>query len=429
MNVEDRSRLEAFRQLKKGIRRSETHLIVGIDIAKIKHHAFFGTATGKTLLRRLIFTNDADGFNKLLTYVDAVKTKHMLEKVVFGLEPTANYYKPLGEYLINCGFDVVLVSGKAVTNNREMMDNRWDKNDTKDSANIADLVSQGKFMYYDYPVLPLRDLRNLLSLKRRLKKQEHGLKVRIRNNLLAQYFPELDGHYGQSESVGLPVVKWCLSPTAIAGMRYEQFEDMLFPGGRIKMTQQERLKRIWKTAGHSIGCQVGEALGFEAHMMVDWLKRMRDAIRVTDEKIKEVCLYFPEYSYLLTIPGFGPDVASRVLAAIGNPYRFENHRQVLKMAGWDLSASRSGKNSNAITPVISKKGKAELRYALYQAALIASTRNQVFVMYYTNKLRGRERERGIKTKMRVKLAAKLLVIAWTLMKKKEPFNPDFLNMD
>jgi len=66
---------------------------------------------------------------------------------------------------------------------------------------------------------------------------------------------------------------------------------------------------------------------------------------------------------------------------------------------------------------------------LYQAALIASTRNQVFVMYYTNKLRGREREKGIKTKMRVKLAAKLLVIAWTLMKKKEPFNPDFLNMD
>lgn len=29
--------------------------------------------------------------------------------------------------------------------------------------------------------------------------------------------------------------------------------------------------------------------------------------------------------------------------------------------------------------------------------------------------------------MRVKLAAKLLVIAWTLMKKKEPFEPKYLN--
>jgi len=365
MDEEDRSRLKAFRQLKKGIRRSETHLIVGIDVAKEKHNAFFGTATGKTLVKRLVFSNDADGFNKLLTSVDAVKTNHLLEEVVFGLEPTGNYHKPLAAFLLKHGFDVVLVSGKAVTNNREMMDNRWDKNDTKDAANIADLVSQGKFMYYDYPVLPLRDLRNLLSLKRRLKKQEHGLNVRIRNHLLAQYFPELDRHYGQSESVGLPVVRWCLSPAVIAGMEYEQFEDMIFPGGRIKMTQQKRLKRIWKEARHSIGCQAGDALGFEARMMVKWLKGMRDAIRVTDEKIKEVCVSFPAYSALLTIPGFGPDVASRVLAAIGNPYRFENHKQVLKMAGWDLSASRSGKNSNAITPVISKKGKAELRYALY----------------------------------------------------------------
>jgi hypothetical protein len=46
-----------------------------------------------------------------------------------------------------------------------------------------------------------------------------------------------------------------------------------------------------------------------------------------------------------------------------------------------------------------------------------------------NKLRGRDREKGIKTKMKVKLAAKMLIIAWTLMKKKEPFNPEYLNVD
>ena len=51
------------------------------------------------------------------------------------------------------------------------------------------------------------------------------------------------------------------------------------------------------------------------------------------------------------------------------------------------------------------------------------------LMYFTNTLRGREKEKGTKTKMRVKLAAKLLMIAWTLMKKKEPFNPDHLNVE
>jgi len=70
--------------------------------------------------------------------------------------------------------------------------------------------------------------------------------------------------------------------------------------------------------------------------------------------------------------GFGPDVSSKVLAAIANPFRFDSEKQVLKMAGMDLSAKRSGKKSESVIPKLSKKGKASLRYALYQAAHIAS---------------------------------------------------------
>jgi len=51
-----------------------------------------------------------------------------------------------------------------------------------------------------------------------------------------------------------------------------------------------------------------------------------------------------------------------------------------------------------------------------------------FRAYYHSILKGREREKGIRTKMRVKLATKFLVIAWTLMKKKEPFNRSYLKI-
>jgi hypothetical protein len=47
----------------------------------------------------------------------------------------------------------------------------------------------------------------------------------------------------------------------------------------------------------------------------------------------------------------------------------------------------------------------------------------------TSKIQEREKEKGIHFKRRVKLAAKLLVIAWTLMKKKEPFNPAYLKAE
>jgi len=207
-------------------------------------------------------------------------------------------------------------------------------------------------------------------------------------------------------------------------MDYGHFAQLIAPQTR-SIAQQERLRSIWQRARESIGCEAGDALAFEARVMVEELERIRELIRATNQKIEGICLQFPEYQYLLTIPGFGPDVSSKVLAAIGDPFRFATGAQVLKMAGLDLSANRSGKTSDAATPVLSKKGKADLRYALYQAALIASSRNRYFMTYYTHTLRGREKEKGIKTKMRVKLAAKLLIIAWTLMKRKEAFNtPD-----
>ena len=145
--------------------------------------------------------------------------------------------------------------------------------------------------------------------------------------------------------------------------------------------------------------------------------------------MEDFCMEFVEYSCLLTIPGFGPYIAARVLASIANPRRFDSSNQVIKLAGYDLGANRSGKTSNEAVPVISKRGNGELRYALYQAAHVASTRNRDFIRYFTRMLRDRQRERGIKIKMRVKLAAKMLKIAWTIMKKQEAFDPEYLSME
>jgi transposase len=425
MNEVDAIRIEEFRQFKKEVRGSREYEIVGIDVAKEKHYAFFGTAMGKTLLRRLVFDNNLEGFCKLLDQAEALRVQEGLSKVVYGLEPTGDYHKPLGEHLIKCGKLVVLVSGVAVVRNRELLDGRWDKHDGKDAANVADLVAQGKCLFYEYPDSHVQDLRVLLSVKMRLKKQEHGLRVRIRNHLVAQYFPELDRVWGQSETESLAIVRWCLDPSVVAGLELEDFIRRVSPRDR-GVRQRVRLEGIWNAAVDSVGCEVPEAVSVECKVTVEGLKRLREEIKEVSEEIHRVCLRFAEYPFLLSIPGFGPEVSAQLLGAIGDPYRFRNAREVLKMAGLDLSASRSGKNAETARPVISKKGKAHLRYMLYQAALIASIRSRLFIKYYTEKLQGRQDERGIKTKMRVKLAAKLLVIAWTLMKKKERFDPGHL---
>ena len=428
MNVEDSIRRKQYRQIVREVRGSHEHLIVGIDVAKDKHHGFMGTATGKSLLRKLIFENNIDGFSKLLTHVEAVRVRNGLSKIVFGLEPTGNYHKPLGRHLIRCGHNVVLVTGSAVKHNRQLLDGRWDKNDTKDAANVADLVSRARCLYYDLPSSNIDEIRDLLSLRRRLKKEEHSLRMRIRNSLLAKFFPELDRFYGACESETLAIVKWCLDPNKIAGM---EFDDFFLAVTRTKRgtAQKLRLRKIHSLAVESVGCPMGQAAEFEAKLLVEKLKQVRQEIEQLKGFIEDVSMDFAEYSWLLTIPGVGPYVSARVLASIADPRRFDSDKQLLRLGGYDLCANRSGKDSAKAIPKISKKGHGELRYALYQAAYVASTRDKYFIIYFNKLLRGRERERGIRTKMRVKLAAKMLVIAWTLMKKQEAFNPDYLNID
>jgi transposase len=168
---------------------------------------------------------------------------------------------------------------------------------------------------------------------------------------------------------------------------------------------------------------VHDAARWEAKSLVSQLKTLREIVKDNEQRMKMISQRYPEYQSLLSIPGFGPIVSAMVLGAIGDPSRFENQRQVLRLAGLDLSAARSGKNSDSVKPVISKQGKAALRYALVQAAMVASAKNPAVRGYFSGLLQGRELERGINLKMKVKLAAKLLVIAWTLMKRREQFNP------
>jgi len=188
----------------------------------------------------------------------------------------------------------------------------------------------------------------------------------------------------------------------------------------------KRLRKIYDAAEESIGCPVGPEAEFEAEMLVERLLGVQKRVDETMRRIKDVAEQFVSYKILQNIPGIGPYISALVIATIGDPNRFENYKQVIRLAGLDLNAKRSGKRSNQAVPVISKRGDADLRYGLYQAAFVASYSNKELKSYYDRLLEGRERERGIKTKMRVKLASKLLVIAWTLMKKNEEFNPSLL---
>jgi transposase len=422
--LDENKRLEMFRTLRSEIRGSKDYLVVGIDVAKDKHYALYGTATGEVLRRGFVFRNDRKGFDYLCQMAETLKAQHGLTKVVFGLEPTGVYHKPLQEYLIQAGEMVVLVSNVAAARNRELLDGRWDKNDASCSGNVGDLVGQGRCLYADFPEEPIRELRGLVSIRARLRKQEHALRMRIRNNWVAHYFPELDAAYGKggSDLIVLAILREGLFPPEIAQLDYESFWGRV-TGVRWGKRQQPRMRAIWKAAKHSIGCSLTEAARWEGPRLAHRLDEVRQELGEVAQKMVEVAEGLPGYRSVISIPGIGPVLAAMILAAIGDPHRFNHPRQVLRLAGLDLCASRSGKQSERAIPKISGQGKPMLRYALVQAAKIAPRSSTVIGAYYERLLQGRDRERGIRLKMWVKLASKLLVTAWTLMKRNETFEP------
>ena len=204
----EEKRLEQFRQLRKEIRGCGDYLVVGIDISKDLHNAVVRNG-GRQDAPALDVSQHARGFRESVVAIERSQGATRTDRAVFGMEPTANYHNGWGEFLINRDYQVVLVSPEAANKNRSLLDGRWNKHDGKDCANVADLICQGKFLYYEYPCA---ELRNLLSLNSKLKRLEQGLRLRIGNHLVAQYFPEMDQYWHWGATEGLGLVQWCLLP-------------------------------------------------------------------------------------------------------------------------------------------------------------------------------------------------------------------------
>lgn len=80
-------------------------IYAGIDIAKLNHFASVLSSDCKVLVEPFKFTNDNDGFCKLL----AILNNYYKSSLIIGLESTAHYGNNLVEFLVNRRFQVAVI--------------------------------------------------------------------------------------------------------------------------------------------------------------------------------------------------------------------------------------------------------------------------------------------------------------------------------
>ena len=129
---------------------------------------------------------------------------------------------------------------------------------------------------------------------------------------------------------------------------------------------------------------------------------------------------------LMAIKGIGLATASGFIAEVGDIGRFDNPKQLQKLAGYAIVANDSGKHNGESR--ISYRGRKRLRYVLYEAAVSLIGKNAEFGAVYEY-YRSRKKNPLKKMQSLIVIACKLLRIMYTILKNGTVYDPGKMLMD
>lgn len=243
------------------------------------------------------------------------------------------------------------------------------KTDRLDAQQLARLLAQGYLREVWVPDEKTRVLRrrcsrrmSLVHARTRLKNEVHGVLMRT-----------LQGHPPLTDIFGKSGRRW------LAGLKLAVDETE---------TLQAALRQI------------------------DFIDQ---EIELLDAQIARQALDWPEIQRLMTIPGLDVYTAAAVMAAIGDIRRFADPRQLVGYLGLDPKVRQSG-SEPARHGHISKRGPAQARHALGQAAWVAM-RSPGPMRAFGERIRAR---RGSQVAVTA-LARKLAVLCWHLLTREEDY--------
>ncbi len=381
-------RVKRFRELKATLRTNRERLLVGIDVAQAAHVVHMRHAHTRVVVPQLTIPNTTQGFAELWGRIQQAQRVTGCREVVCGLEPTGTYHYALAAFLERQGADVLLLSSSVAYWNRRTQEGTWDKTDRKDAANCADLLEQGKVLFFSQPDGPLADLRRLVKLLRRARTELASCKARWRTTLRPALVP-----MGEP----LPSRLRVELPAVLQGWE---------PAGRGRPARaQGRLPLGLATACADLGSQV---------------TAVQARIAALEAACTPVAARLPAYALLQTIPGIGPTVAAILLAELGDITWYTQFSQLRKLAGLDIVRVQSGQFAGQQR--ISRCGRGLLRWALYQAAG-GFARTGVGRARLAALMAKRRGDRFAFFKAMVELAAKQLRLVWGVWRSGTPYDP------
>ena len=395
-------------------------LIVGVDIAKSLQWARFTDYRGMEVGKALSFKNNREGFESIVSRIKEI-CKRKFKNVIIGMEPTGHYWKTLANYLMNCGFKVVGINPFHTKKAKELDDNSPTKSDKKDALTIARLVKDGRYFEPYIPECEYGELRCLSNARVGLLKRTSAIKNTI-TAILDEYFPEIWTvfKYPLKGKASRQILKVCPIPAYIFALTEDDILTEIRKAVK-KSVGMKKVRELIQAAEDSIGVEYGiGATKMRINGLIEELELLEKQLDEIEQLMERVLDETGYAEFMLGIKGIGIVTAASFLGEIGDPMRFNNARQIMNYAGYNLVEDSSGKSKSGTC--ISKRGRKQLRSILYKMAYTMVGCNPEMKELYRH-LITRKNNSLKKKQALVVVSKKIITVIFSLIKKQEQYNP------
>ena len=395
-------------------------LVVGIDIGKETHYARAFDYRGIELARLLKFSNTDQGFQRLEQWMRDICKQQEKTEIIAGFEPTGHYWFTLGDHLKRQGYKLAIVNPFHVKRTKELDDNSPTKNDRKDPKTIAMLVKDGRYREVYIPDDIYQELREAVSERERLQEQLTSIYNRVVRWLDIR-FPEFTTVFKDwRRNAALITLRSFPTPEKVVKMGVDAIIETWRK--QMKRASLKRAERLVKAASRSVGRTSGKVAS-EASLQnllaeYDLYCQQYDK---QEQLMQELLMQVPNADKLLDIKGVGLITAATFVGEVGDISRFQDPRQIQKLAGLNLVENSSGKHKGKTT--ISRRGRRRLRHSLFFSMIAMLGKNREFRLLHQRNLM---RENNPLNKMQsiIALCGKLIRVFFAILTKGVDYSPE-----
>jgi transposase len=345
--------------LEVAVSKESREVTVGLDVAKDEIVVVIRWSDGS--FERPWSVRNPSEIALLISVIVAIKD--VCASVVIGLESTGTYGDAVRYAMTEAGLEVDRVSGKGVSDYKEIFDGVPSQHDGKDAAMIAELTSFGKGTRWPFQLPSEHDqrMRHQVARHEAFRVQATQWQGRL-EAVLSRHWPELTKLTKLSSVTLLKICTEYGSPALLAADA-----DAAAKVRRWGSLPWSRANEIVESARATKGIPIGAG---ERAWLMEIAAQVRHSLNETKaclDQLREIAEHHPVMRKF--VDQVGATTLCVIWVTVGDPAKYTSSGAFLKAFGLNLKELSSGKRKGELA--ITKRGPGLARKYLYYWALRA----------------------------------------------------------